>query len=90
MDRSPWPDCTEPSSLPYLDGGPLRVEGRAWGFAQEEGCTTGIGDRLTLVGFVEGGEVETGAIHDLTAETGVILRDDAGRPLWSGRGKTGA
>ncbi|MBN1966233.1 MAG: hypothetical protein JW910_16415 [Anaerolineae bacterium] len=74
-----------------LDGGDLlEIEGRAWSFAQEQGFTAITGDRLLLMGFFEeDGRFEVGRIANLTTGQTVFLREDTGRPLWSGRGRRG-
>jgi hypothetical protein len=81
---------SESLEVVLVDGGPYLVKGRAWRFALEEGFSAEVGDRLTLVGFLDGEEFEASGIHNLTSGAEVLLRDDTGRPLWSGRGNGGA
>ena len=63
----------------------LEIEGRAWRFAQESGYSPGEGNQVEIRGFYEDDEFEVSMIRDLTSGQVVFLRDDTGRPLWSGR-----
>ena len=65
------------------------VEGRPWRFAQEQGFSTQVGDKVTLVGFYEDGTFEAGQISDATNGQTVLIREESGRPLWAGRGRRG-
>ncbi|UCC65558.1 MAG: hypothetical protein JSV36_11145, partial [Anaerolineae bacterium] len=69
----------------------VRVENRAWWFAQEQGFWTQTGHQMTLVGFYEddGPEqhFEVGRIDDNTSGQTVLVREENGRPLWAGRGR---
>ena len=71
------------------DGKVVVVENRAWWFAQEQGYTLVLGDSVSLVGFYEGVDFEAGSITSLATSQTVSLRDEDGRPLWSGRGNGG-
>jgi hypothetical protein len=45
------------------------------------------GDDVTITGFYEGGEFKVGTIENLTTGQAITLRDEAGRPMWAGRGR---
>lgn len=63
---------------------PLEVTGRAYRFILESGFPISVGDQVELEGFFEDGEFEVSWILDQTAGEDLRVRDDAGRPLWSG------
>ena len=66
------------------------ITNRAWRFAQEQGFTTSLGNQLSMVGFFDENNVfEACQITDLTTGESVMLRDESGRPLWAGRGRSG-
>ncbi len=70
------------------DGGEqVLVENRPWLFAQEQGFSAQVGDRVAMVGFDEDGEFEVGRIDNLTTGQSIPLREESGRPLWAGRGR---
>lgn len=71
------------------DGQEIVVENRAWWFAQEQGFSIQVGDQVTLVGFYEGGDFETGQMVNITTGQSVLIREEGGRPLWAGRGRRG-
>lgn len=70
-------------------GSTISVQNRAWWFAQEQGFQVAVGDSLRLSGFLDriNGEFETAQIENLTSGQSINLRDESGRPLWSGRGR---
>jgi hypothetical protein len=68
------------------DGETVLVEGRPWQFVREQGFDAEVGDRVVLMGFHEDGEFKTGRIDDVTNGQSVELRDESGRPGWSGQG----
>ncbi len=69
------------------DSAIVEVANRAWLYAQERGFVARLGDRVTVVGFYENGDLEVGRISNETSGQMVSLRDEAGRPLWAGRGR---
>ncbi len=74
-----------------LDSGELvEMEGRPWRFAQEQGFTAEVGDRVTLIGFYEGDEFEVGQIDNDATGLSVAIREESGRPLWAGQGRRGS
>jgi len=66
--------------------GILEITGRAWRFAQVSGYQPAVGNQLELTGFYENGEFEVSLIRDITSGQTIALRDESGRPLWSGGG----
>lgn len=70
--------------------GEVLVEGRALRFLQEQGFAVQVGQQLRLTGFYEEGDLEVGAVENLSSGQGVMVRDENGRPLWAGRGRRGA
>ena len=62
----------------------LEITGRAWSFVQEGGLTFTVTDELELEGFFEDDEFEVSAIWNLTEDTFLQIREESGRPLWSG------
>lgn len=69
------------------DGQEIAVGGRPWSYAQEQQFTVQVGDRLRLHGFYEGEELEVGRIENQRSGATVQMRDESGRPMWSGRGR---
>ncbi len=67
--------------------GILEIEGRSWRFVQESGYVPVEGNELVVQGFYENGEFELSIIQDLTADQVFQIRDESGRPLWSGGGR---
>jgi hypothetical protein len=72
-------------------GGTITIENRAWWFVQEQGFQVAVGDLLRLRGFNDSinGSFETVQMENLTSGQTVWLRDESGKPLWSGRGRSG-
>ena len=66
------------------NSGNLEISGRAWRFAQDSGYLPAVGNEVKLNGFYENGEFEVSTIEDLTSGQTILLREDTGRPLWSG------
>ena len=40
-----------------------------------------------MTGFYEDGEFKAGTVENLTTGETIVLRDEAGRPMWSGQGR---
>lgn len=76
-------------SVTLEDGSLVEINGRAWTFAQENGFSPQVGDRLLLTGFYENADLEVGAIQNLATGTSIQIRQENGRPLWAGRGRQG-
>ena len=68
-----------------LDSGEaVSVSGRAWQFAQQNDFTAAAGDSVKLTGFYEGERLEIGEIVNESSGQSILIRDDSGRPFWSG------
>ncbi len=78
-----------PEALEIQTGsaGILEISGRSWRFAQELGYFPEEGNEVTVEGFYENGEFEVSTILDLSTGQIFLLREDSGRPLWSGGGR---
>jgi hypothetical protein len=61
------------------------IEGRTLRFMLENGFTAEVGDELVLIGFYEADKFEIGEITNTTILQELMIRDEYGRPLWSGR-----
>ncbi|MCU0519097.1 MAG: hypothetical protein MUF84_00140 [Anaerolineae bacterium] len=67
------------------DGDILVGLGQEW-YREQEGFVVELGDQIRVKGYYEDGEFKAGAVENLTRHTSITLRDDTGRPMWSGRG----
>jgi hypothetical protein len=65
----------------------LIVEGRAWMYALEQGFSTEEGHEVAVTGFWEDGEFKPAELVDTTTGNSVVVRDEGGRPYWSGQGR---
>lgn len=63
---------------------PLEITGRAWRYILESGFVLEVGDLVELDGFYENDEFEVSSLMDLTSDESLQIREDSGRPLWSG------
>jgi hypothetical protein len=71
------------------DQGDILIDGRSLSFALDSGFTSNVGDSVTLYGFYEDGDFEVIRINNLTTGQTTTLRDESGRPGWSGGGNGG-
>jgi hypothetical protein len=55
--------------------------------AYREGFGLEVGDEITVLGFHEDGEFKAGTVENLTTGEMIVLRDEAGRPMWAGQGQ---
>ena len=55
--------------------------------AYREGFALEDGDEITVIGFHEDGEFKAGTVENLTTGETIVLRDETGRPMWSGQGR---
>lgn len=55
-------------------------------YREEQGFEIAAGDEVMVKGYVEDDEFKAGTVENLTTEESIVLRDDFGRPMWSGRG----
>ncbi len=76
-------------TVALADGQVVEIYGRPWTYAQENGFSVQVGDRLLLTGFYEDNLLEVGAIQNLTTGASIQVREENGRPLWAGRGRRG-
>lgn len=67
----------------------IPFEGRPLSFAQEQGLTLHVGEKVQLAGFDEDGEFKIGQVKSLGSGASITLRDTSGRPGWAGRGRQG-
>jgi hypothetical protein len=65
-------------------GETVEITGRAWRFILDSGMVFSVGDEVELDGFYENDEFEVSSIEDLTTGVFLQVREDSGRPLWSG------
>ena len=66
------------------DQGDILIDGRSLSFALESVFNTTVGDSVNLYGFFEDGDFEVISINNLTTGQTTTLRDESGRPGWSG------
>ena len=52
-----------------------------------EGFALKVGDKVSVTGFHEDGEFKAGTVENLTTGQTLVLRDETGRPMWSGQGR---
>jgi hypothetical protein len=71
-------------TITLTDGSTLEIEGRKLSFMLEQGFVVEVGDNLTLTGFYEGESIEIGQIIKTNSGEMITIRDQNGRPLWSG------
>jgi hypothetical protein len=69
-------------------GEPITVEGRPWRYALEQGFSAVVGDRLIVTGFYDGEDFEVGQLANSTSDQTLNIRQDNGRPLWAGGGRS--
>jgi len=68
------------------DDGELLVGlGQAF-YREEQSFEVSIDDEVEVRGYVEDDEFKAGTVENLTTGESIVLRDDLGRPMWSGRG----
>ena len=75
-DESLWIDVDQEEDL--------EITGRAWSFILDGGMVFSIEDEVALEGFYEDEEFEVSSILNLTTNDFLQVREDSGRPLWSG------
>lgn len=59
--------------------------GPSW-YWEAQGLVLEVGDRVAVSGFAEDGEFMAGRVENLDSGESVALRDETGRPLWTGSG----
>lgn len=58
-------------------------------YRDSQGFAIQVGDQVQVSGYWEDGEFKAAQVDNLTAGTQIVLRDTSGRPMWSGRGRSG-
>ncbi|MBI5305636.1 MAG: hypothetical protein HY868_26135 [Chloroflexi bacterium] len=71
------------------DAGEFIVENRPWSFALEQKFSAQIGDQIQVTGFSSNGYFQVAKLVNATNGKTIVLRDEYGRPGWSGRGRNG-
>jgi hypothetical protein len=71
-----------------ISGDQIFLEGRALKFALEAGFIANVQDSLILNGFYEGEDFEITSITNQTNAQTIQIREENGRPLWSGGGRS--
>lgn len=71
------------------NGDQVIVENRPWLYALEQKFAAKVGDQIKIKGFNENGSLTAAQLQNLTNGKSVQLRDENGRPGWSGRGRGG-
>lgn len=71
------------------NGDQVIVENRPWLYALEQKFSALVGDQIKIKGFNENGYLTAAQLQNLTNGKLVQLRDENGRPGWSGRGRGG-
>ena len=72
-------------SIKLPDGQLLEITRSAWRYAQEIGFTVHNGDSLLLEGFYEDKVFKVTRLINPNDSRSILLRDENGHPLWSGR-----
>jgi len=70
-------------------GGQILVENRPWLFALEQKFSANVGDQIRMNGFADNGYFTAAQLQNLANGKTAQLRDETGRPGWSGRGRGG-
>ena len=70
-------------------GGQILVENRPWLFALEQKFSANVGDQIRMNGFADNDYFAAAQLQNLANGKTAQLRDEAGRPDWSGRGRGG-
>ncbi len=68
------------------DSGQVLV-GTGPGYLQEQGFDLAVGDAVQVTGYYEDDEFKAATITRLSDGEAIALRDEFGRPLWSGAGR---
>jgi hypothetical protein len=63
------------------------VENRPWSYALDQQFSAQVGDLVRISGFSESGSFSAAQVQNVTNGKIVQLRDETGRPGWSGRGR---
>ncbi|GAB4572257.1 MAG: hypothetical protein Kow0077_11160 [Anaerolineae bacterium] len=72
------------------DGQVLDLQMGQPAFRETQGVTFVVGDAVSVLGFWQGEQFQTGEIQRTATGERLMLRDPNGRPLWAGPGRNGA
>ena len=56
-------------------------------YREERGFVLNVGDEVIVTGYWEDDEFKALTVENLELNTEIVLRDEAGRPMWSGQGR---
>ena len=56
-------------------------------YREEQGFVLNVGDQVVVTGYWEDDEFKALMVENLDQGTEIVLRDPAGRPMWSGQGR---
>ena len=73
-----------------IESGETVVVGAGPQWLQSQGYSLETGETVTIHGYWEDGEFKAGEIIRERDEASIILRDETGRPAWSGAGRRAA
>ncbi len=76
-------------TLQMADGATLVLSFGKASFWQEQAIQFAAGDTVTVRGFWQDGQFQTGQVTKLGTGERLLLRDPNGRPLWGGPGRQG-
>jgi hypothetical protein len=68
-------------------GDQIVVENRPWLYALEQKFSANVGDQIRMKSFADNGYFTAAQLQNLTNGKTAQLRDETGRPGWSGRGR---
>ena len=68
-------------------GDQILVENRPWLYALEQKFSANVGDQIRMKSFADNGYFTAAQLQNLTNGKTAQLRDETGRPGWSGRGR---
>lgn len=74
-------------TIQSADGEMVVHLGPEW-YWEAEGIALSAGDQVQITGFYEGDEFGVARVENTTTGQSVTLRDDSGRPMWAGRGRS--
>ena len=69
------------------EAGNVTVENRPWAFALEQKFSAQVGDQIQVTGFNYNGIYQVAKLENLSNGKTIVLRDEYGRPGWSGNGR---
>lgn len=76
-------------TIESADGETLALSFGKASFWQEQAVQFAAGDAVTIQGFWQDGQFQTGQVTKVATGERILLRDPNGRPLWGGPGRQG-